>query len=49
MRALPIFLATIAVASAEETPLLGINAPNDEVLIRPHLIETIATGVAGPV
>ncbi len=48
MRALPILLAAIAAASAEETPLLGIKAPKDQVLITPHRIETIATGLRVP-
>lgn len=48
MRALPILLATIALAAAEETPLLGIKAPKDQVLITPHRIETVATGLRVP-
>lgn len=48
MRFLPLLLAAIAVASAQETPLLGIKAPKDQVLITPHRIETIATGLRVP-
>lgn len=48
MRFLPLLLAAIAFASAQETPLLGIKAPKDQVLITPHRIETIATGLRVP-
>ncbi|MES2921494.1 MAG: PQQ-dependent sugar dehydrogenase [Verrucomicrobiota bacterium] len=48
MRLLPILLAVVAAASAQATPLLGIKAPREQVLITPHRIETVATGLRVP-
>jgi hypothetical protein len=42
------FVALLAGVSAEETPLLGVAVPEDAVLITPHRVETIATGLHVP-
>ena len=41
-------LSALITAAAGETPLLGIRIPKDQVLITPHRIETIATGLKVP-
>ena len=38
----------VANAIAQETPLLGVKIPPDQVLITPHRIETIASGLRVP-
>ena len=43
-----LFVAALAQATAQETPLLGVKIPKDAVLITPHRIETIATGLNVP-
>jgi glucose/arabinose dehydrogenase len=48
MRPIPILLALASLSHADETPLLGIAAARDQVLVTPHRIETIATGLRVP-
>ncbi|MCB1132677.1 MAG: PQQ-dependent sugar dehydrogenase [Verrucomicrobiae bacterium] len=47
VRCLLPLLAT-AVAYGEQTPLLGIQVPADQVMVTPHRIETIASGLRVP-
>ena len=48
MRAFPLLFILSCAAMARETPLLGVGFPKDAVLMTPHRIETIATGLNVP-
>lgn len=48
MRAFPLLFILTCAAMARETPLLGVRFPKDAVLMTPHRIETIATGLNVP-